>query len=266
MTRSDPLVLMYHGIAAVAEAADPHNLFVPPEAFVAQLLALRGAGFHPVDLEGYLAARTCRTTSSVGRKVLLTFDDGYVSVLTAAASLLAEHGFPALCFISAGLLGDRSHGLLDPAYHLMDADQVRSLPAHGIEVGVHGWDHHPMTAAASDTLRTYTCDARARLGELVGQPPVAFAYPFGDHDPAARTAVRRAGYSVGFATHHGCGTMAVPRVDINATDTSRSFAIKLQPWYPTVRRALGVVAPVRGLVHRAIGSADRSSQTAGQLR
>lgn len=257
MIRPGPLVLMYHGIAAVAASADPHNLFVPPERFEAQLVALRKAGFHPLDVDGYLAVRA-RSAPAAGRHVLLTFDDGYVSMLEAAAPLLAEHGFPALCFISAGLLGDRSQGSVDPAYNLMNADQVSSLPEHGIDVGVHGWNHQSMTAMPADALRRNIQDARSDLGQLLGKPPVTFAYPYGDHDPAARDAVRQAGYQVAFSTHDGDGLMAVPRVDVNATDSERSFAIKLNRCYPVARRALGTVGPIRALVHRAVGSADRS--------
>lgn len=257
MTRRGPLVLMYHGIADVPAITDPHNLFVPPVAFEAQLLALRRSGFEPLDLSGYLAARANPARRSA-RQVLLTFDDGYVSTLQAAAPLLEQHGFPALCFISAGLLGDRSPGQAHQAFDLMDSDQVRELPTHGIDVGVHGWEHHSMTAIPAHALRAHTCDARVRLAGLLGSPPAAFAYPYGDHDDAARTAVRNADFAVGFATHEGCGPMAVPRVDVNAIDTPRSFALKLKSWYPTARRALGTVAPVRRTAHRMIGSAERS--------
>lgn len=263
MTRRGPLVLMYHGIADVPAAADPHNLFVPPHAFRAQLETLRGAGFEPLDLDGYLAARSCPTPRAK-RQVLLTLDDGYVSMLSDAAPLLEQYDFPALCFISAGLLGDQSHGHPDPAYDLMDADQVRTLPAHGIEVGVHGWDHLPMTAMSADALHKYTEEARAVLRGLVGSRPAAFAYPYGEHDFFARAAVQDSGYDVGFATHDGAGPMALPRVDVNATDTARSFSLKLQRWYPIARRALGTVGPVRGLAHRLVGSADRSAHTEGR--
>ncbi len=260
MTRRGPLVLMYHGIAQVPATEDPHNLFVPPRAFRAQLVALREAGFEPLDLDGYLAVRA-GTRSRAARQVLLTFDDGYVSMLDDAAPLLKEAGFPALCFISAGLLGDRSHGMPNPSFDLMDADQVRSLPAHGISVGVHGWTHDPITALPANALRTHTEQARDHLGALLGSLPAAFAYPYGEHDVSARTAVQNAGYQVGFATYDGTGPMAIPRVDVNATDTRRSFSIKLQRWYPAARRTLGTIAPARSLAHRLIGSADRGTQS-----
>lgn len=263
MNRPGPLVLMYHGIADVPADADPHNLFVPPHAFRAQLETLRSAGFEPLDLDGYLAARSCPTPTA-GRQVLLTFDDGYVSMRSHAAPLLQQYGFPALCFISAGLLGDRAHGHPDPAFDLMDADEVRTLPAHGIEVGVHGWDHLSMTALPPDALSKNTEDARTVLSGLVGSRPAAFAYPYGEHDSFARAAVQDAGYDVGFATHDGAGPMALPRVDVNSTDTSRSFSLKLQRWYPFARRALGTVGPVRGLAHRLVGSADRSAHPEGR--
>lgn len=263
MIRPGPLVLMYHGIAEVPAATDPHNLFVPPQAFRAQLVALRNAGFQPLDLDGYLAAQA-DPSPQAARQVLITLDDGYVSTLQEAAPALEEQGFPALCFVSAGLLGHTVHGQPHPAYDLLDADQVRSLPEHGIEVGVHGWDHLAMTEVPTGQLHKHTDDARAVLTDLVGSRPATFAYPYGDHDERVRDAVQNAGYDIGFATHDGAGPMAVTRVDVNSTDTPRSFGLKLRRWYPTARRTLGTVGPVRSFAHRLIGSADRSIPADGQ--
>ena len=103
MKRQTPLVLMYHGIGEVPATLDPDNLFVPSATFAAQLDRLVERGWAVIDEAGYLAALDGAPTPP--RPVLLTLDDGYVSVLERAVPLLAARGLPALCYVSPGLDG-----------------------------------------------------------------------------------------------------------------------------------------------------------------
>jgi peptidoglycan/xylan/chitin deacetylase (PgdA/CDA1 family) len=57
----------------------------------------------PVSLEDVIASWT-RATALPRRAVLVTFDDGYPSVLRAAAPVLLEHEVPGVAFVVAGVL------------------------------------------------------------------------------------------------------------------------------------------------------------------
>lgn len=247
-----PLVLMYHGIGRRSAAADPHNLFVPAEVLHVQLRSLLRRGWRPLDLDGYLAGPAPR------RSFLVTFDDGYTSVRDDAAPVLRALGVPAVLFVCPGLLGGRSSWMPEtPDERLLDAAGLRSVVRDGIEVGGHGWDHADMTGRDAASLRRHTDDVAEALADATGVRPRAFAYPFGAHDADARIAVAGAGYAVAFATHAGDPPMAVPRVDLNALDTSRSFRIKTWAGYAVARRALGRVPGARSRVHRWVGLAPR---------
>lgn len=247
-----PLVLMYHGIGERAAAVDPYNLFVPAERFRAQLRWLLSRCYRPLDLQGFLAWR------GGPRSVLVTFDDGYASVLTEAYPVLAELGFPAAVFVLAGLLGGRSQWMAEmPAEPLLDADGVRRLASSGIDVGLHGMDHTTMAGLDAAGLRRQTVVAGDLLEAASGVRPAAFAYPGGHHDAAARAAVAAAGFSAAFATYDGAGRFAIPRVDVNALDTARSFRLKTLAAYPSVRRALGRLPAARAGLHSLVGRAGR---------
>jgi peptidoglycan/xylan/chitin deacetylase (PgdA/CDA1 family) len=122
---------------------------------------------------------------------------------------------------------------------------------------VHGWDHRLLPGLPPEELRRQVSDARAALGDLLGREPVAFAYPSGQHDAAARAAVREAGFSCAFGVHepHDDDRFAIGRVDVNPTDTDLTFRLKAtRLWTPAYRTA-GRVAPLRRGLHRLVGSA-----------
>ncbi len=255
MTRAVPgrrLVLAYHGVGWREPEADPHNLFVPAHALRAQLTRLLRQGWRPLSLADYLDGRPG------GRAFLVTFDDGYRSVVDVAMPLLADLGVPAVVFVCAGLLGGSSRWMADmPDEPLVTAEEVRELRSGGIEVCPHGLDHRPLAGLAAGELLHQTAGAANLLAAVTGTYPRAFAYPYGSHDAAARAAVARAGMQVGFATHAAAGQLAVPRIDVNATDTDLTFRLKTRRGYRSLRTAAGLVPGLRPMLHAAVGTAAR---------
>src|SRR5258708_2133243 len=137
------MILMYHGVAEVAEY--PHLLCVSPSRVAEQMAwlerrGLRGLGMRaPAD-----AMRAGRQRGLVG----ITFDDGYLSVLEAALPQLRRHGFGATAYIISGRLGGTNEWDEGPSWPLMTAGQVRELAAAGIQVGSHARPHPPPGRAA----------------------------------------------------------------------------------------------------------------------
>jgi peptidoglycan/xylan/chitin deacetylase (PgdA/CDA1 family) len=93
------LVLVYHRVAT--PAIDPWNLSVSPENFAAHVAALvRYTRVVPLtELQEAVRAAPERPL------VAITFDDGYVDNLQAAAPILAAAGAPATVFLVTGSLG-----------------------------------------------------------------------------------------------------------------------------------------------------------------
>ena len=251
---SRPLVLMYHGFGERDDATDPYRVFVPVQAFADQLDLLVRRGVHFLDLDGYLAGLA--TGSWPARSALVTIDDGYVSTLSEAAPLLAARRIPAVLFALAGRLDGRSDWMPQmPDEPLLGADGLRELAGDGIGTEVHGWDHAQLPGLAPDELHRQVTAARDAFADLLGRPPVAFAYASGAHDAAARAAVQAAGYTCAFAVHDASGRFALQRVDVNPTDTTTSFRMKSSPWWPLAYRTAGRLGPLRRGLHGLVGSA-----------
>ena len=219
-----PMILMYHGVADVAE--DPNQLCVTPSRFAEQMTWLKGHGLRGVGI-GTLVdeMRAGRHRGLVG----ITFDDGYVNVLEAALPVLLRHGFTATMFIIADRLGRSNEWDEGPRWPLMSASQVGELAAAGMEIGSHSATHPRLAGIDAGHLAAEVSGSRASIGALVGAPVRGFAYPYGSMDAAARHAVRDAGYDYACAVQTRMNELefaALPRIYVGQRDDARRMAVK----------------------------------------
>ena len=220
-----PPVLMYHGVGRVGE--DPFGVFVSPERFAQQMRALYLLGLRGVSLGTLGDALVRRQAHGL---VGLTFDDGYVDVLSSAVPILERYGFTATMFAVTGLLGGENVWDPPPRRRLMNAAELRDLAARVGEIGAHGVTHARLTDLDTDQVRHEVFGSRAALAEITGQPPRCFCYPYGSVDARTVDAVRDAGYSYACAVWRVAGLplhLASPRVGVTEQDWGLRFVAKL---------------------------------------
>ncbi len=222
--RDTPMILMYHGVADVAE--DPYQLCVSPSRFAEQMAWLARRGLRGVGIGTLVdAMRAGRQRGLVG----LTFDDGYVNVLETALPALRRHGFGATAYIISDRLGSTNEWDEGPTWPLMTGDQVRELAAAGIEIGSHAATHMRLAGASPAQLTAEVSESRTSLAALLGTEIRGFAFPYGSMDAAARRAVRDAGYEYACAVEASkpeIGLMALPRIYVGQQDDAMRMAAK----------------------------------------
>jgi peptidoglycan/xylan/chitin deacetylase (PgdA/CDA1 family) len=222
--RHMPMILMYHGVAEVAE--DPNKLCVTPRRFAEQMRWLERQGLRGVGVGTLIdAMRDGRQRGLVG----ITFDDGYVNVLEAALPELQRHGFGATAYIISGRLGGTNEWDEGPSWPLMSADEVGKLAAAGIEIGSHSGTHIRLAGATAGQLAAEVGASRTALAELVGAEIRGFCYPCGSMDAAARRAVADAGYDYACAVETplaDIGLLALPRIYVGQQDGAARMAVK----------------------------------------
>ncbi len=98
---SGALILLYHRINE--PASDPWSLAVSPRNFAAHLAILRRCA-QPVSLDNL--CQYVEKGKRVPRRVVLTFDDGYLDNLTQAMPLLEHFEVPATVYITSGYTGE----------------------------------------------------------------------------------------------------------------------------------------------------------------
>jgi peptidoglycan/xylan/chitin deacetylase (PgdA/CDA1 family) len=219
-----PMILMYHGVADVAD--DPNQLCVSLDRFAEQMAALQRLGLRGVGIGTLVdAMRAGRQRGLVG----ITFDDGYVNVLEAALPELKRRGFTASVYIISGRLGGTNEWDEGPAWPLLSAAQVGELAIAGMEIGSHSTTHVRLAGLDAGQLEAEISGSRASLSELMGAPVRGFAYPYGSMDAAARRAVQDAGYDYACAVQTPMaklGLMALPRVYIGQQDGAARMTAK----------------------------------------
>lgn len=192
-------ILTYHKLGARPRRVRLKGLYVSSRLFGAQLRELQAAGYQNGSLSGCAGPRR-------SRRVVITFDDGYVNVLQHGLEPLARFGFRAIQFLPADLLGRANEwdvALGEAREAIMDVAQVRDWLAAGHDIGSHTLDHPFLTklpaAAAQEQIRA----SKKKLEDVFGRPIEHFCYPYGDWNLAVRDLVAEAGYRTACTTDSG---------------------------------------------------------------
>jgi len=192
-------VLTYHKLGPRPRRVRLKGLYVSDGLFRRQLAELKAAGFTSgalLDCAGPLQPR----------RIVLTFDDGYVNVLRHAVAPLAATGFQSIQYLPANLLGRCNEWdvpLGEAPEAIMDAAQVRDWLAAGQLIGSHTLDHPYLAQIPVTAAREQVVASKKKLEDLFGVSIEHFCYPYGDWNPAVRDLVAEAGYRTACTTEVG---------------------------------------------------------------
>jgi peptidoglycan/xylan/chitin deacetylase (PgdA/CDA1 family) len=237
-------VLMYHEVSP-----SPHPAFrrytVTVRDFTRQMRWLAAFGYQPIDMDTLVRARQGRA-SLPKRPVVITFDDGFQGCADHAVPVLRTHGFTAVFYLVAGLMGATSRWLrpeLGVELALMSWDTARSLAAEGFRCGAHTLTHPRLAGLDPARRRQELVDARGRMEDELGHSVVHLAYPYGDFDQPVQAAAAEAGYVTACSTRPGRSgadddLLALHRVTVYGHDSLLDFAWRLRTGV-AVREQLG---------------------------
>ena len=234
-------VLCYHGVRRETGARSrfPFDyLHIPVEVFESHCRLIREC-CDPISLDDWRAAAKGGLPLPK-RPVLLTFDDGYRTVLTEAAPILAAYQLPAVVFVCTSPMAStrvlwfddlaaregeesveawksRDYEAWKAACTLtspLTADDPRALmqPAElaalasmdGIEIGGHTARHPILAHASADQQRLEIEENLQSIEAWTGRKVRAFAYPNGrpriDYTEETGDILRRVGVEIAFTT------------------------------------------------------------------
>ena len=230
---ADVLTLCYHAVSPTWPAV----LAVRPETLAAQLRDVVRRGYVGATLTEALERPPAR------RVVVVTFDDGFRSVLEPARPVLAEVGLPGTVFAVTAFPGSSrplswpgvSHWLTTPhAGELTSLSwpELRELADAGWEVGSHTHTHPHLTQTDDETLAGELAGSRAICERELGRPCRTLAYPYGDADGRVVRAAEQAGYAAAAAMPGRFGrprALIWPRVGVYRRDGLGRFRLKTWP-------------------------------------
>lgn len=234
-------VLSYHGVLESRRTDGPvsvPSLHLAAREFEAHCRFIREA-CNPISLTQWGEA-VAGGPPLPPRPVLLTFDDGYRSLLTVAYGILSRYDIPAVAFVATDAVERaellwfdavyRTHGedfveamknmpfeewLIrtqasatraepDDANAPLSVDEVRVLADGGlVEIGAHSMSHPILNRANHPVQVAEIRGSKEKLEAWTGKPVRAFAYPNGDFTSETIELVRKAGYTCAFTTVEG---------------------------------------------------------------
>jgi peptidoglycan/xylan/chitin deacetylase (PgdA/CDA1 family) len=222
-------ILTYHHVGRRPLGVRWRGLWVSPRLFSKQMRELHGAGYRSASLDGFAPG-----PGNPGRKFVVSFDDGYESVLTHALPVLVAHAAIGIQFIVAGRIGGLNEWDMTvgerPA-KLMDDVGIRAWLSAGHQIGSHTITHPRLTSLPRSTQKAEIRESRLMLEDQFGCPVRHFCYPYGDLDEAVVDLVGEAGYETA-CTHLDSG--------VNSVDTHRLLLKRIEARYPS--RSLKAVA------------------------
>jgi len=182
-------VLVYHGLGSTLAAEGRFTISI--SKFAEQIATLRAAGMEFVTARDLVELRR-RGVAPPPNAVMITFDDGRSEAMMLADPILAQARARATMFVI-------TDAAADPGIFYASEDDLRGYAASGrwdLEGHTAGLHDLQDTRAGSLPKLTSLADdeslaeferrvnsdldrADRFLRDITGQPPVAFAYPFG---------------------------------------------------------------------------------------
>jgi peptidoglycan/xylan/chitin deacetylase (PgdA/CDA1 family) len=248
---SDLIVLCYHAVSD----RWPAPLSITAQQFRSQLGLLVSRGFAGATFTEAIIH------PPVGRTVVVTFDDGYRSVLELAKPVLDELGLPGTVFVPTAY-PDRSEPMAWPGIrewlgtefeHELTSltwSELGALARDGWEIGSHTRTHPHLSELDDGELGRELAGSRADCARALDIHCRSLAYPYGDHDERVVAAARRAGYEAAATLpsrlHRGA-PLRWPRIGVYHADDMRRFKFKVSPSLRMARqtRAWGTLERLR---------------------
>lgn len=200
-------ILVYHRFGSVR--AD--SMTVTTEHFREQLDLLCKNNFSVIPLSQFLAWRLGRGPAPPPQAVVLTFDDGHVSVYREARPIIISRRLPVTLFIYPSCISKASYA--------MTWDELRELVATPFfNVQSHTF-WHPNFSHEAKRLDELSYNAfvdnqlrrsKAVLQNELNRPVNLLAWPFGIYDPFLMERASAAGYQAGFSIDCRAATQCDP--------------------------------------------------------
>jgi peptidoglycan/xylan/chitin deacetylase (PgdA/CDA1 family) len=221
--------LAYHKVADIPEDAVYRGNYVTPRQFIAQLRVLRALGYEAISFRDLLAHRRGEADLPA-RPIVITFDDGYRSILDFALPAVRAHGFFATVFVVTGLLGATNRwDATEIQEPLVSADDVRRIAAEGHDVQSHTRTHRDLNGLPAGDALAELVESRVELERVVGADVDVVAYPWGNPSQQVCRLAKQAGYAAGVILRRRVNFDSTPafalrRIGINNRTSIARFA------------------------------------------
>ncbi|MDD4052803.1 MAG: polysaccharide deacetylase family protein [candidate division Zixibacteria bacterium] len=182
------LVLTYHYFDRDEPAGIKPEDFafsIPAGQFAAHCGQMSSSGYRIINPE--TLPDLPQETTDDSRQVLVTIDDGHISVAEIAVEILLEHRITPIVSVITDRVGQP---------HYMGWGRLRDLAMAGFSMQSHTKSHRNLTRLTPDELASELRDSKKIIEDNIGLPVTMLTIPMGRIDKAVMAAAREAGYAI----------------------------------------------------------------------
>ena len=182
-----------------------------------------------------------------GHYVVVTFDDGFQSVIENAIPELLNRNIPSTLFIPTAYIGrnpkwEVEHGFNIYQEKIMTEKQIKELPLDMVSVGSHSTSHNRLTSLGEIDAKKELFESRRKLETILGCEVTLFSFPYGDFNENLLKVARDAGYKRVFSSlpalcFQNFNEYVTGRISVNPTDWHLEFMLKISgaySWLPVI--------------------------------
>lgn len=217
-------ILIYHSIENCNRNEDKLGLAVSPDVFYMHMMYLKENKFNVIGLLDLV--KIIQKSKIIPKKsIVITFDDGYKSILTNALPILKEFGLSSVCFVNIYFIEKKvPKHLYWTHWPTLNWEDIKTL-SEDVQIGSHGLTHRKLTSLNHEDLLNEIGRSKELLEAKLKEEVNAFSYPHGAFNSKVKKVLRECGYFCSCSSVEGTNNsfsdlFFLRRTEISAYDNS----------------------------------------------
>ncbi len=239
-------MLLYHSVDHSGSV-----ISIPPQTFRAQMRYLKCSGYETISLNEYVDYLMGRSKSP-GKRVVITFDDGFRNNYTEAFPIFKKYGFIATIFVSTDHVGQTSSWERDgsiPELPMLTWDEIREMSDYGIRIESHACGHCYLSRLSEDEARHELIKSKNTIESKTGRRVEFFCHPYGNWSADTKRLVKECGY-LGAFTRPGFSSVSskedlydlkrIGTAQFSCLEDFKAGLLGTYDWYVLLKEYLGI--------------------------
>ncbi len=190
----------------------PSKIAITQDDFKAQMKYLKDNGYHVITLDQLLGFLDYREQVPE-KSVVITFDDGWISIYDIAVPILKEYGFPATIFIYTDFVGGGK---------AMSWKHIKELSEAGFDIQCQTKTHRNLTVLKNkesfkqyfNSLEMEISYPKKLIKEKLNKECNFLAYPYGKTNNLVIAMLKKHGYRAAFTVDNKSNPFFVDKYKI----------------------------------------------------
>ncbi|MGO1792735.1 MAG: polysaccharide deacetylase family protein [Oceanisphaera sp.] len=206
--RREMPIIMYHRFIKDDSEKGVHGTYMQVDMLEKHFKLLTRLGYQTLTFADIAKQGVAERLNPNQKYIMLTVDDGYKDNYELLFPLLKKYNFKAVIYAVTGETFNRwdveQADNPEKRVELMTAAQIKEMADSGlVEFGGHTLTHPHLDTLNKDAQRYEIAENKAQLEQLIGEPLMSFAYPFGSHNQDSKDLAKELGYPFAVATNSG---------------------------------------------------------------